>query len=246
LSHELILGDFPVDDIGLFIGIVVGFGSTSGDFNLCIKTIGSVDIPNDVRLHGVRVSSMEKLSSLKPAFVKPYGTVTAGNSSFLTDGAAAVLIMSEEKAKKLGLKPKAYLRDFIFVSQDPKDQLLLGPAYATPRILDRAGLSLKDIGVFEFHEAFAGQIIANLKALDSDWFAKNYMGREKKYGSPDLDKFNLWGGSLSIGHPFGATGARLVNTAANRLIKENQKYALVAACAAGGQGHAMIVEKYPS
>jgi len=196
--------------------------------------------------NGVRVSSLEKLGSLKAAFVKPYGTITAGNASFLTDGASAVLLMTEEKAKALGLKPKAYLREHIYVSQDPKDQLLLGPAYATPRILDKAGLSLKDINVFEFHEAFAGQIIANLKALDSDWFAKNHMGRQQKFGTIPLDKFNLWGGSLSIGHPFGATGARLVNTAANRLHKEGGKFALVAACAAGGQGHAMIIEKYPS
>jgi len=196
--------------------------------------------------NGVRVSTLEKLASLKPAFVKPYGTVTAANSSFLTDGAAVVLIMAEEKAKALGLKPKAYLREHIYVSQDPKDQLLLGPAYATPRLLEKAGLTMQDISVFEFHEAFAGQIIANLKALDSDWFAKNYMGRQQKFGAIPLDKFNLWGGSLSIGHPFGATGARLVNTAANRLQKEGGQFALVAACAAGGQGHAIIIEKYPS
>jgi acetyl-CoA acyltransferase len=107
-------------------------------------------------------------------------------------------------------------------------------------------LTVKDIDVWEFHEAFAGQILANLKALDSDWFAKEYMGRSAKVGAPDLSKFNLWGGSLSIGHPFGATGVRLVTTAANRLIKENGKYALVAACAAGGLGHGIIVERYPS
>jgi len=196
--------------------------------------------------NGVRVSTPEKLASLKPAFVKPYGTVTAANASFLTDGASAVLIMTEEKAKALGLKPKAYLRDFVYVSQDPKNQLLLGPAYATPKVLEKAGLSLKDISVFEFHEAFAGQILANLKALDSDYFAKNYMGLSQKFGQIDLDKFNLWGGSLSIGHPFGATGARLVNTAANRLHKEDGKFALVAACAAGGQAHACISERYPS
>lgn len=198
-----------------------------------------------VQDNGIRVSTPEKMASLKAAFVKPHGTVTAGNASFLTDGASALLIMSEEKALALGMKPKAYLRDFVFVSQDPKDQLLLGPAYATPKVLDRAGLSLKDIDVFEFHEAFAGQIIANLRALESDWFAQTHMGRKGKVGAIDINKFNLWGGSLSIGHPFGATGGRLVNTAANRLIKENGRFALVAACAAGGQGHAMVVERYP-
>ncbi|XP_054158688.1 trifunctional enzyme subunit beta, mitochondrial-like [Oppia nitens] len=196
--------------------------------------------------NGIRVSTMEQMSKLRPAFVKPYGTVTAANASFLTDGASACLIMTEDKAKQLGLKPKAYLRQFLYVSQDPKDQLLLGPAYATPRLLEKAGLTLKDIDVFEFHEAFAGQILANLKALDSDWFAKEYMKRSGKFGAPDLNKFNMWGGSLSIGHPFGATGVRLVTTTANRLIKENGRFGLVAACAAGGLGHAMIVERYPS
>ncbi|NWX43697.1 ECHB enzyme, partial [Steatornis caripensis] len=195
--------------------------------------------------NGIRPSSLEQMSKLKPAFVKPYGTVTAANSSFLTDGASAVLLMSEEKALAMGYKPKAYLRDFVYVSQDPKDQLLLGPTYATPKVLEKAGLTLADIDVFEFHEAFAGQILANLKAMDSDWFAQNYMGRKSKVGAPPLEKFNNWGGSLSLGHPFGATGCRLVITAAHRLKKEGGQYGLVAACAAGGQGHAMIVELYP-
>ncbi|NWV82491.1 ECHB enzyme, partial [Dasyornis broadbenti] len=195
--------------------------------------------------NGIRPSSLEQMGKLKPAFVKPYGTVTAANSSFLTDGASAVLIMSEEKALAMGYKPKAYLRDFVYVSQDPKDQLLLGPSYATSKVLEKAGLTLSDIDVFEFHEAFAGQILANLKAMDSDWFAQNYMGRKSKVGAPSLDKFNTWGGSLSLGHPFAATGCRLVITAAHRLKKEGGQYGLVAACAAGGQGHAMIVELYP-
>ncbi|XP_076440392.1 trifunctional enzyme subunit beta, mitochondrial-like [Babylonia areolata] len=195
--------------------------------------------------NGIRPSSMEAMGKLKPAFIKPHGTVTAANASFLTDGASACLIMSEEKALAMGYKPLAYLRDFLYVAQDPKDQLLLGPAYATPRILDKAGLSLSDISVFEYHEAFAGQILANLKALDSDWFGTNMMGRKGKVGAPPMDKLNLWGGSLSLGHPFGATGVRLVTTAANRLQKEDGQFGLVAACAAGGLGHAMIVERYP-
>lgn len=198
------------------------------------------------RDNGIRVSTKEQLAKLKPAFVRPHGTVTAANASFLTDGASACLLMTEEKALSLGLKPKAYLRDFVYTSQDPKDQLLLGPTYSTAKILDKTGLSLKDIDVFEFHEAFAGQILANFKAMDSDWFAQNYMNRKQKVGVPPVEKFNLWGGSLSLGHPFGATGVRLVTTAANRLIKEGGQYALVAACAAGGLGHGMIVEKYPN
>eukprot|EP01130_Rhizamoeba_saxonica_P001218 TRINITY_DN1110_c4_g1_i1.p2 TRINITY_DN1110_c4_g1~~TRINITY_DN1110_c4_g1_i1.p2 ORF type:complete len:401 (+),score=111.51 TRINITY_DN1110_c4_g1_i1:226-1428(+) len=194
--------------------------------------------------NGIRVSTPEQMAKLRPAFVRPHGTITAANSSFLTDGGSAVLIATESKAKELGLKPKAFLRDFIYVSQDPKDQLLLGPAYATAKLLKKAGLTLNDIDVFEFHEAFAGQILANINALDSDYFFDNCLPGEKKVGQIDMDKFNLWGGSLSLGHPFGATGARLVNTAANRLEKENGKLALVAACAAGGIGHACIVERY--
>ncbi|KAF3826418.1 hypothetical protein GH733_008943 [Mirounga leonina] len=195
--------------------------------------------------NGIRPSSLEQMAKLRPAFIKPYGTVTAANSSFLTDGASAMLIMAEEKALAMGYKPKAYLRDFVYVSQDPKDQLLLGPTYATPKVLEKAGITMSDIDAFEFHEAFSGQILANFKAMDSDWFAQNYMGRKTKVGSPPLEKFNNWGGSLSLGHPFGATGCRLVMAAANRLRKEGGQYGLVAACAAGGQGHAMIVEAYP-
>ncbi|XP_007898653.1 trifunctional enzyme subunit beta, mitochondrial isoform X1 [Callorhinchus milii] len=207
-----------------------------------LKVPGNQTVMKD---NGIRPSSMEMMSKLKPAFVKPHGTITAANASFLTDGASAVLLMSEEKALSMGYKPIAYLRDFVYVSQDPKDQLLLGPAYAIPKVLEKAGLSLDDIAAFELHEAFAAQILSNLKAMDSDWFAQNYMGRKSKVGVPPLDKLNCWGGSLSLGHPFGATGCRLVTTAAHRLIKNGGQYALVAACAAGGQGHGMIVETYP-
>jgi len=196
--------------------------------------------------NGIRPSTAQQMAKLKPAFVKPNGTITAANASFLTDGASACLLMTEEKALQLGFKPKAYLRDFLYVSQDPKDQLLLGPAYSVPRILAKCGLQLSDIDVFEIHEAFAGQVLSNLKALDSDFFAQKYMGLKQKFGSPPMEKINTWGGSLSIGHPFGATGVRLVTTAANRLIQEGGQYAMVSACAAGGQGHACIVERYPS
>lgn len=210
---------------------------------LPVKVPGSEKVVS--KDNGIRVSSLEQMGKLKPAFVKPHGTVTAANASFLTDGASACLIMTEEKAKQLGLKPKAYLRDFVYVSQDPKDQLLLGPAYATPKVLEKAGVDLKDIDVWEVHEAFAGQILANLRAMDSDWFAQNYMSRHTKVGTPDLNKFNNWGGSLSIGHPFAATGVRLTVHAANRLVREDGQLGVIAACAAGGQGVAMIVERHP-
>lgn len=189
-------------------------------------------------------TSMEKLEKLRPAFIKPHGTITAGNSSSFTDGASASLIMDEKKALELNLRPKAYLREYTYVAQDPEDELLLGPAYATPKVLDAMNLTLADIDVFEFHEAFAGQILTVLKALNSDKFAEEKINRNQKVGEIPMDKFNLWGGSLSLGHPFGATGTRIVTTAANRLHKEDGTFALVAACAAGGQGHAIILERY--
>ena len=191
-------------------------------------------------------TTVERVSKLKPAFVKEGGTITAANASFLTDGAACVLLMTEEKAKQLGLTPKAYLHSYAFSGCDLNEELLLGPTYAVSKLLKKTGLNLTDIDVFEFHEAFAGQILANMKCLSSDEFAKTKLGRDKAVGNIPLEKFNLWGGSLALGHPFGATGARLVTTAANRLIKENGKYALLAACAAGAHGHAMILERVGS
>lgn len=194
--------------------------------------------------NGVRGDSkIEKVSKLRPAFDKKYGTLTAANSSFLTDGAAVSLLMTEEKAAELGLTPKAEIVDYIFTGQDLDKELLLGPAYAISAILQKNKLSLDDIDVLEIHEAFAGQVLANIKALESDDFAKKNFGREKAVGKVNMDKLNLWGGSLSIGHPFGATGSRLLTTAANRLHAENGKYALLAACAAGAHGHAMLIKK---
>jgi acetyl-CoA acyltransferase len=195
--------------------------------------------------NGVRGdSTAEKLSKLKPAFDKYVGTITAANASFLTDGATAILLMSEDKAKELGLKPKAVIVDWAFSGQDLYDELLLGPAYATAKVLKKTGLKLEDMDVIEFHEAFAGQILANVKCLASEEFCTTKLGWDKAVGQIDMNKFNTRGGSLSIGHPFGATGARLVTTAANRLIDEGGKYALLAACAAGAHGHAMIIERY--
>ena len=194
--------------------------------------------------NGVRGdSTLEKVARLRPAFDKKYGTLTAANSSFLTDGASAVLLMSEDKAKELGLKPKVEVVDFAFTGQSLDDELLLGPAYATSKLLKKHDLTLDDLDVIEFHEAFAGQILSNIRALASDEFAKENLGRDKALGDIPMEKFNLWGGSLSIGHPFGATGGRLVTTTANRLIKEKGKLGLLAACAAGAHGHAMLLKR---
>lgn len=193
--------------------------------------------------NGIKPSTYEKVSSLKPAFVKPYGTHTAANSSFLTDGASASLIMSEEKALELGYKPMAYIRDWAFVACDPFEELLLGPTYGAKKCLDAMNLDMKDIGVFEIHEAFAGQVLSNLTAMNSDKFAEE-KGWGKKIGEIDQSKMNTKGGSLSLGHPFGATGSRLVTTASRRLQQEEERFALLAACADGGLGHAAILERY--
>jgi len=191
-------------------------------------------------------STIESVSKLKPAFTKPHGTHTAANSSFLTDGAAATLLMSERKAKELGYKPLAYLRDWSFKACDPFEELLLGPTYCSQEVLSRNNLDLeRDIGVYEIHEAFAGQILSNLTAMNSQKFADENFGG-KKVGSVDMDRLNTKGGSLSIGHPFGATGSRLVTTASRRLQQEGQRFALIAACADGGMGHACILERYDS
>lgn len=190
---------------------------------------------------------MEKLRSLKPAFIKPHGTVTAGNASSLTDGASAALIMSEAAALSAGFTPTATLVDHCFVSQDPKEQLLLGPAYAIARLLARNNLTFKDIGVWELHEAFAGQVLANLAALDSTLFAEKHLGRgvgAPAVGRPGMEVINTCGGSLGLGHPFGATGTRILTTAVKRMGREGSRFAILAACAAGGQGHAMLVEQW--
>ncbi len=188
-------------------------------------------------------TSMEKLRGLPPAFVKPFGTITAGSSSALTDGASATLLMAEDVAEAEGLPPRAALRNYTYVAQDPKTELLLGPAYAIPEVLEEAGLTLDDIDVIELHEAFAGQVLAVLEALRSQTFAEEHLNQSDPVGKVDMDRFNTRGGSISLGHPFGATGARLVMSAVNRLHDEGGRWALVSACAAGGQGHAMLIER---
>ncbi|MCB9272905.1 MAG: acetyl-CoA C-acyltransferase [Lewinellaceae bacterium] len=212
------------------------------------REIAAVSLPPKFRPidrdNGIRGdSTLESVAKLRPAFDKKFGTLTAANSSFLTDGAAATLIMSEDKARELGLMPKAEVVDFVFTGQSLEDELLLGPAYAVSQLLQRQQMELSDIDVIEFHEAFAGQILSNIKALASDEFAQQKLNRDKAVGVVDFNKFNLWGGSLSIGHPFGATGARLVTTTANRLLDENGTYGLLAACAAGAHGHAMLLKR---
>lgn len=186
-------------------------------------------------------STVEKLAKLRPAFAKD-GTLTAGNSSALTDGASAVLLMSEDKAKELGYTPMAAFRSWSYVGVDPADQLLMGPALAMPIALERAGLTLADIDFVDMHEAFAAQVLSVLKMLSSDVFAKERLGRDKAVGDIPFDRLNLHGGSVSLGHPFGATGARMVTTVARELHKRGEGKALLGICAAGGLGAGAVLE----
>ena len=184
---------------------------------------------------------LNKISSMKASFKKG-GTHTAANSSGLTDGATSCLISSVEKAKQLNLNPLGYIIDSVFVGTDPYQEMLLGPAYAIPKLLQRNNLNLKDIDVFEIHEAFAGQILANLNALNTESFCQENFNKSK-IGEIPLDKLNLWGGSLAIGHPLAASNIRNIMTAVNRLEKEDKEIALVAACADSGLANAMLIKR---
>lgn len=187
-------------------------------------------------------TTLEALGQLKPVFDRKYGTITAGNASPLTDGAGALLLMSEEKAQALGYEPLGYLRAHAYAATDPGDQLLQGPAYAAPIALKRAGMSLADIDLVEMHEAFAAQVASNLQALASPAFAKK-AGWSGPVGEVDRDRLNVNGGSISLGHPFGATGARIVTQALNELKRRNKNTVLCTVCAAGGLGAAVVLER---
>jgi acetyl-CoA acyltransferase len=190
-----------------------------------------------------RDTTPEALAALPPVFDRKYGTVTAGNSSPLTDGAAAVLLMSEERAHAEGYEPLAFLRAWANTAVDPAGQLLMGPAFAIPKALARAGLDLSDIDLIEMHEAFAAQVASNIQALESDTFARERLGRSKAVGQVDRGKLNVNGGSIAVGHPFGATGARLATTLANEMTRRNSRFGLISICAQGGMGFAMVLER---
>jgi acetyl-CoA acyltransferase len=193
--------------------------------------------------NGIRTdTSIDQLQSLKPVFDKRYGTVTAGNSSPLTDGASAVLLMSEERAHTLGYEPLAYIRSYAYAALDPGEQLLMGPVLAAPVALQRAGLALGDIDLVEVHEAFAAQVLCNLAGFVSRAWAER-AGFANPVGEVDRAKLNVMGGSIAIGHPFGATGGRILMTLTNELIRRGGQFGLMTVCAAGGMGHAMVIER---
>lgn len=189
-----------------------------------------------------RDTSYEQLAALAPVFDRQYGTVTAGNASPLTDGGAAVLLMSEERAAALGYTPLAFIRSYAYAAVDPGEQLLQAPVIAAPMALQRAGLTLADIDLVEMHEAFAAQVLSNLQGFTSKAWAER-AGFSAPVGDVDPDRLNVMGGSIAIGHPFGATGARILTTLCNELQRRDAQFGMLTVCAAGGLGHAMVVER---
>ena len=193
--------------------------------------------------NGIREdTSYEQLAALKPVFDRKYGSVTAGNSSPLTDGGACVLLMNEEKARALGYPALGIIRSYAYAALDPGEQLLQAPVLAAPVALKRAGLTLKDIDLVEMHEAFAAQVLSNLKGFESKWWAER-AGFSQPVGEVDRAKLNVMGGSIAIGHPFGATGARITTTLLNELRRRGGQFGLMTVCTAGGMGFAMVVER---
>jgi len=193
--------------------------------------------------NGIRAdTTAAQLAKLSPVFDRAYGTVTAGNASPLTDGGAAVLLMREDVAKAAGLTPKAYIRSYAYAALDPGEQLLQAPVLAAPLALRRAGLTLDQIDLVEMHEAFAAQVLSNLQGFESQRWAER-AGEAKPLGAVDRTKLNVMGGSIAIGHPFGATGARVTTTLVNELARREGRFGLMTVCAAGGLGFAMVVER---
>jgi len=190
-----------------------------------------------------RDTTLEALAQLRPVFDRRYGTITAGNASPLTDGAAALVVASEEKVKALGLTPLGYVRAYAYAALDPRDQLLQGPAYAAPVALDRAGLRLADMDLVDMHEAFAAQVLSNLKAFASRTFAQEKLGRPEPLGEVDPAKLNVNGGSIALGHPFAATGARMIVQTLRELGRRKGQFALLTVCAAGALGAALVLER---
>ena len=187
--------------------------------------------------------SLEQLARLRTVFDRRHGSLTAGNSSALTDGSSAVMVMSKGRAKELSLEPWGFIRSYAYVSIPPLPQLLLAPAYAVPKVLDQAGLTLADMDLFEIHEAFAAQVLSVVQKLESDAFARDELGRSGAVGKVDMDTLNVNGGSLAYGHPFGATGGRIVINLLQELRRRDKSLGLLAICTANAMGVAMVLER---
>jgi len=184
-----------------------------------------------------------KIAKLRPVFDRKNGTITAATSSPLTDGAACVLLMRESKAEELGIKPMGFIRSYEFAALDPRENMLLGNAYSVPGALKRAGIGLSDVDAVEIHEAFAAQVLSNIKCLASKDFCSEKLGLAAAVGEVDRDKLNVWGGSMAYGHPFAATGGRMMRQLLDILAERDGELGLATACAAGGLGAAMVLER---
>ncbi|MGK3141425.1 acetyl-CoA C-acyltransferase FadI [Pantoea sp. C2G6] len=193
---------------------------------------------NNVRME----AKAEDYARLRPAFDRQHGSVTAANSTPLTDGAAAVILMREGRARELGIRPLGYLRSYAFTAIAVQQDMLLGPAYASPLALDRAGLTLADLTLIDMHEAFAAQTLSNLQLFRDERFAREVLNRPHALGEVNEERFNVLGGSIAYGHPFAATGARMITQTLNELRRRGGGLGLVTACAAGGLGAAMVLE----
>jgi acetyl-CoA acyltransferase len=214
----------------------------SGRFD---REVVPVETPDGEWVHNDRIvrgdTDIDQLSKLRPVFKKD-GTLTAANSTPLTDGAASVLLMSESKARELGFEPKATLKSWSYTGVDPADQLLMGPAIAMPQALEDAGMELEDADLVDIHEAFAAQVLSVLRMLESDAFARRWLDRDEAVGEIEPEDLNVHGGSVAIGHPFAATGARMTTTMANELNTTDNETALLGICAAGGLGVGAVME----
>jgi acetyl-CoA acetyltransferase family protein len=197
-----------------------------------------IDADNGIR----EGQSMEALAKLRPVFDRRNGTVTAGNASQITDGAAAVLVMTEEKAREMGLEPLGRIRSFAFAGLDPS-RMGLGPSFATPLALERGGVTLKDIQLIEINEAFAAQVLANLQVFESDTLTQKYLKRDKAIGAVDRNKLNVNGGAIALGHPVGSSATRLIITLLKEMQRKDLNLGLATLCVGGGQGAAFVLER---
>jgi acetyl-CoA C-acetyltransferase len=246
MAKEWHIGRVEQDELALASHLKAAAAWKAGFFKDTVVPFAGLTTDNNVRAE----SSMQKLAALKPAFDKsPSGTLTAGNSSPLTDGAACVLLASEDWARERGLPVLAYLTQADVAAVDfagvdgPPEGLLMAPTYAVPRMLDRACLSLQDLDIYEIHEAFAAQVLCTLKAWESADYCRDKLGRDQPVGSIDRAKLNPKGSSVALGHPFAATGARIVAALAQQLAERGSGRGLISICTAGGMGVCALLER---
>jgi acetyl-CoA C-acetyltransferase len=246
MAKEWSIGRKEQDELALASHRKAAAAWQAGFFNDLVTPFNGLTTDNNVRAD----TSLEKLGTLRPAFDRSGGgTLTAGNSTPLTDGASCVLLGSEEWARARGIPVQAYFSHSASAAVDyaglagPKEGMLMAPTYAVPQMLDRAGMRLQDFDIYEIHEAFAAQVLCTLKAWESDDYCKSKLGRAGALGSIDRSKLNPRGGSVAIGHPFGATGARIVASLAKQLAERGSGRGLISICAAGGMGVTAILER---